>query len=84
MTAKMWLWAAVLASLAALDLSATLQAHRRWDHSAAVATTTTTLGQVLGFVSSGLLAVGVVLILITGLRSTPAQRSYRREQRLNG
>jgi hypothetical protein len=73
MTRRMWGWVAALTLLAAIDLSATIRAHARWqpppDSQASL-----TLPQLLGFASSAALIVVVGLILVSGWQTWRQRR----------
>jgi uncharacterized membrane protein len=78
MTRKMWLWVTGVAVLAAIDLAATIHAHATWKRSS-TGPSVTSLGQVLGFVTSFGLLVLLVLLIVGGVRSARRRRnSFRR------
>jgi hypothetical protein len=76
-TRRRWTWLIVLCALSAIDLAATIHAHLTWKRTAG-GPTVMPLGQLLGWVSSTLLVIAVVLALITGISSRRQRRQRYR------
>jgi hypothetical protein len=72
-TRRRWSGLIVLSVLSAIDLAATIHAHLTWKRTAG-GPTVMPLGQLLGWVSSTLLVIAVVLAVITGIASTRRRR----------
>jgi hypothetical protein len=63
--------------LSVIDLAATIHAHLTWKRTAS-GPTVMPLGQLLGWVSSTLLVIAVVLVVITGISSNRRSRQRHR------
>jgi hypothetical protein len=74
---RRWIWLLVLSALAAVDLAGTVHAHLTWKRTAG-GPTVMPLGQLLGWVSSTLLVIAVVLAVITGISDTRQRRQPHR------
>jgi hypothetical protein len=76
-TRRRWSWLIVLSALSVIDLAATIHAHLTWKRTAS-GPTVMPLGQLLGWVSSTLLVIAVVLVVITGISSNRRSRQRHR------
>jgi hypothetical protein len=74
MSRKMWLWVTAVAILAAVDLGVTIHSMATFKQSPN-GPSTSTIGQVLGVVTSVGLILVLVMLIIGGVRSNRVRRS---------